>query len=125
MREQIGPRMLVQRLWHNWPALAERLPDLPVAVTRIIDQLEHQAALYPVGGNQGLTRLTTQIKTNHSRATATLSAIALAGLATALILIPPAATATIPLLAPVAASLLLLTSLIILWRNLIAPSKPD
>ncbi|MBK1619668.1 ubiquinone biosynthesis regulatory protein kinase UbiB [Lamprobacter modestohalophilus] len=125
MREQIGPRMLAQRLWHNWPALAERLPDLPVAVTRIIDQLEHQAALYPAGGSQGLTRLTTQIKTNHGRTTATLSAIALAGLATALILIPPAATATMPLLAPIAASLLLLTSLIILWRNLIAPPKAE
>ncbi len=125
MREQVGPRMLAQRLWHNWPALAERLPDLPVAVTRIIDQLEHQAALYPEGGSQGLTRLTTQIRMNHGRTTAALSALALAGLATALILIPPAATAAVPLLAPIAASLLLLTSLIILWRNLIAPPKAD
>jgi len=122
MREQIGPRMLAQRLWHNWPALAERLPDLPVAVTRIIDQLEHQAALYPAGGNQGLTRLSTEIKTQQGRATAALSAIGLAGLATALILLPPAVTA-MPLLAPIAASLLLFMSLIILWRHLIAPSK--
>jgi ubiquinone biosynthesis protein len=125
MREQIGPRMLAQRLWHNWPALAERLPDLPVAITRIIDQLEHQAALYPAGGSQGLTRLTTQIRTNHGRTTAAFSAIALAGLATALILTPPAATAAIPLLAPIAASLMLLTSLIILWRNLIRLPKLD
>ena len=95
-----------------------------MAVNRIIDQLEHQAALYPEGGSQGLTRLTTQIKTNHGRTTATLSALALAGLATALILIP-AAKHAIPLLAPIAASLLLLTSLIILWRNLITPPKAD
>jgi ubiquinone biosynthesis protein len=122
MREQIGPRMLARRFAHNWPALAERLPDIPVAVNRIIDQLEHQAALYPEGGSRGLTALTTQVKTNHARTAATLTALILAGLATALILIPLPG-APIPLLAPGAAIVMLLTSLVILWRHLLASKE--
>ncbi|MGB5736563.1 MAG: ubiquinone biosynthesis regulatory protein kinase UbiB, partial [Thiohalocapsa sp.] len=45
MREQVGLRTLVQRTMDNWPYLAERLPDLPVAVTRIVDHLDRRAAL--------------------------------------------------------------------------------
>jgi ubiquinone biosynthesis protein len=119
MREQVGPRMLGQRLAYNWPALAERLPHLPVAVSRIIDQLDHQSALYPEGGNQGLTRLATEVKANQRRTLATLSALALAGLATALILAPTGESGSTPLLAPIAASALLITSVVILWRHLI------
>ena len=121
MREQVGLRMLSRRLIYNWPALAERLPDLPIAVTRIIDQLEHQAAVYPSGGSEGLTKLTKQVSTSQGRTIGTITALALAGLATTLILIAPSESSSVPLLAPVAASLLLLASLIILWRHLIAP----
>jgi ubiquinone biosynthesis protein len=121
MREQVGLRMLSRRLIYNWPALAERLPDLPVAVTRIIDQLEHQAAIYPKGGSQGLTTLTQEIKLNQGRTTATVSALVLAGLATALILVPAPQASSFPLLAPITAAVFLLASLMILWRQLIAP----
>jgi ubiquinone biosynthesis protein len=121
MREQVGLRMLSRRIAYNWPAFAERLPDLPVAVTRIIDQLEHQAAIYPAGGSAGLTALTEEVRLNQGRTAATISALTLAGFATALILVPSSQTSSLPLLAPIAAVLLLLTSLLILWRQLIAP----
>ncbi len=123
MREQVGPRMLIRRFAHNWPALAERLPDLPVAVTRIIDQLEHQAALYPEGGHQGFSALSTDLRRAERRTGATLVAIVLAALGSALILVPQPDAQSWPLLAPIAASTLLLTSLAIVWRLLLFPGR--
>jgi len=82
--------------------------------------MEHRAAIYPEGGSQGLTQLSSEVKAGQRRTSATLAALALAGLATALILAPQPRSDGMALLAPIAASLLLLTSVVILWRNLVS-----
>jgi ubiquinone biosynthesis protein len=119
MREQIGPRMLSRRLAYNWPALAERLPELPIALTRIIDQLEHEAALYPEGSNRGFAELGAQIRDSERRSSSVLIAIVLATLGTTLLLLPPPEILPWPLVAPIAASAMFVTSLAIFWRLLI------
>ncbi|MBK1704800.1 ubiquinone biosynthesis regulatory protein kinase UbiB [Halochromatium glycolicum] len=119
MREQIGPRMLSRRLAYNWPALAERLPELPIALTRIIDQLEHEAALYPEGSNRSFAELGAQIRDSERRSSSVLIAIVLATLGTTLLLLPPPEILPWPLVAPIAASAMFVTSLAIFWRLLI------
>ena len=120
MREQIGPRMLAQRFAHNWPALAERLPELPIAMTRIVDQLEHQATLYPEGGNAGLRGLRAELRANNQRLLAAVSALVLAALATALLLTPALLSASVPAAAAAGAAVLLGASLTLLWRGVLA-----
>jgi len=123
MREQVGLRTLVQRTMGNWPYLAERLPDLPVAVSRIIDHLDRQAAGRPDSPAAELTAIRTELKQNNQRTLATLAALGLAGCATALLLAAPTAVSAIPLLAPTVAGVLVVTSLLLLWRALLTPSR--
>ena len=122
MREQVGLRTLVQRTLDNWPYLAERLPDLPVAVTRIVDHLDRQAALQPDSPAADLQAIRGELRHNNQRTLATLAAVVLAVCAT-LLLLSPTALPTIPLLAPIAAGVLILSSLLLLWRALIAPAR--
>jgi len=123
MREQVGLRTLVQRTMGNWPYLAERLPDLPVAVSRIVDHLDRQAAGRPDSPAAELTAIRTELKQNNQRTLATLAALGLAGCATALLLAAPTAVSAIPLLAPTVAGVLVVTSLLLLWRALLTPSR--
>jgi ubiquinone biosynthesis protein len=122
MREQIGPRMLARRLAYNWPAVAERLPELPVAIMRIVDHLDQQATLHINSPSTDMQDVCNELKSNNRRTLATLSAVAFAGLAAALLLVPQPAS-TMPLLAPTAAVLLLVASLALLWRGLLAPIR--
>ncbi len=122
MREQVGLRTLVQRTMDNWPYLAERLPDLPVAVTRIVDHLDRRAALQPDSPAADLQAIRSELKHNNQRMLATVAAVGLAGCATALLVLPSAAPA-IPLLAPAVAAVLVLSSLLLLWRALLAPAR--
>ncbi|MGB5833949.1 MAG: ubiquinone biosynthesis regulatory protein kinase UbiB [Thiohalocapsa sp.] len=122
MRDQVGVRTLVQRAMDNWPYLAERLPELPVAAARIVDHLDRQAALHPDSPPADLQAIRTELRTNNRRSLATLASLGLAGCATALVLFPAQAPA-IPLLAPVAAALLFLVSLALLWRALLASTR--
>jgi len=122
MREQIGPRMLARRLAYNWPAMAERLPELPVAIMRIVDHLDQQATLHLNSPSTDVQDVRNELKSNNRRTLATLSAVALAGLATALLLVPQPPS-TMPLLVPTAAVLLLVASLALLWRGLLAPIR--
>jgi ubiquinone biosynthesis protein len=122
MREQIGLRTLVKRSAENWPALVERLPELPGAVTRLIDHLDRQANLRPDSPAADLQAIRGALKQNNQRTLATLAALILAGLATALLVLPQSAPA-LPLLAPGLAALLILASLALLWRALLAPTR--
>ena len=123
MREQIGPRMLARRLAENWPALAERLPELPVAISRIVDHLDHQAAASPASPAADLQAIRAELRNNNRRTLATFAALITAGCATALMLVPAddAPLPSMPLL--VGAMLLLLTSLALVWRALIVPRR--
>jgi len=122
MREQVGPRMLARRLAYNWPTLADRLPELPVAITRIVDHLDQQANLGLDGPSADVQDIRNELKSNNRRTLATLAAVALAGLATALLLVPQPPS-TMPLVAPTAAAVLIVASLALLWRGLLAPSR--
>ena len=122
MREQVGLRTLVERVVGNWPYLAERLPDLPVAVTRIVDHLDRQAALQPDSPRSDLQAIRGELQNNNRRTLATLAAVGLAGCATALLVLPPTVSA-MPLLGPGAAILLMLLSIALLWRALLAPAR--
>jgi ubiquinone biosynthesis protein len=122
MREQIGLRTLVQRTINNWPYLAERLPDLPVAITRIVDHLDRQAALQPDRPAADLQAIRSELQHNNRRTLATLAAVALAGCATALLLWPTTA-APIPLLVPTVAGVFILSSLLLLWRALLVTAR--
>jgi ubiquinone biosynthesis protein len=122
MREQVGLRTLVKRSAENWPALVERLPELPGAVTRLIDHMDRQTNLRPDSPAADLQAIRGELKQNNQRTLATLAAVALAGFATALLVLPQAMK-TIPLLAPAAAAVLIITSLALLWRALLAPAR--
>lgn len=119
MREQIGAKRLVERTLHNWPALAERLPDLPVALTRIIDQLERQAAIYPDGATGDLKAIRRNLGDNNRRLLATFGALGLAGFASAVLLFGEP-WAELPWLLPAAAGAMLLMSFVLFWRALFA-----
>ncbi|MGD8207702.1 MAG: ubiquinone biosynthesis regulatory protein kinase UbiB [Thiohalocapsa sp.] len=115
MREQVGLRTLARRAADNWPSLAERLPDLPVAVSRIIDQLDRQGTLHPDGQSAELQALRTELRNNHRRTLAVLAALGFAGCATALLIAEPQTPAA-PLASTAAAGIMLLASLALLWR---------
>ncbi len=118
MREQVGPRRLIERTAHNWPALAERLPDLPIALSRIIDQLERQAALYPDGAAGDIKAIRGNLGDNNRRLLGTFSALGLAGLASAILLFGQP-WAELPWLVPAAAGAMLLMSAALFWWALV------
>jgi hypothetical protein len=89
---------------------------------RIVDHLDQQATLHLNSPPADVQDIRTELKSNNRRTLATLAAVALAGLATALLLLPQSVTA-LPLLAPAVAALLILTSLALLWRALLAPAR--
>ena len=122
MREQIGLRTLIKRSAENWPALVERLPELPGAVTRLIDHMDRQANLRPNSPASDLQAIRGELKRNNRRTLATLAAVGLAGFATALLVLPQSAPA-LPLLAPITAVVLIISSLTLLWRALLTPSR--
>ena len=117
MREQIGARRLLERTAYNWPALAERLPEVPVALTRIIDQLEAQAAIYPEGATGDLKAIRQNLGDNNRRLLATFGALGLAGFASALLLFGEP-WADLPWLLPAAAGAMLAASFALFWRAL-------
>jgi peptidoglycan/LPS O-acetylase OafA/YrhL len=91
-------------------------------VTRLIDHLDRQANLRPDSPAADLQAIRGALKQNNQRTLATLAALILAGLVTALLVLPQSAPA-LPLLAPGLAALLILASLALLWRALLAPSR--
>jgi ubiquinone biosynthesis protein len=119
MREQIGGRTLVQRIANNWPQLVERLPELPVALTRVVDHLDQQATARPDSPAVELQAIRAELRGNNQRTLATVAALGMAGFATALLLLGQP-TSALPLLAPAVAVLLILASLGLLWRALAA-----
>jgi len=122
MREQVGLRTLLSRGADTWPYLAERLPDLPLAVTRVIDQLEHHATSHPDSPSADLASIRAELRGNNQRTLATVAAVVLAALGSALLLLP-AQTPALPLLPPLLALGLILASLALLWRALLAPPR--
>jgi hypothetical protein len=89
---------------------------------RIVDHLDQQATLHLNSPPADVQDIRTELKSNNRRTLATLAAVALAGLATALLLLPQPPS-TIPLLAPAASALLIVASLALLWRGLLAPTR--
>ncbi|WP_295884156.1 ubiquinone biosynthesis regulatory protein kinase UbiB [uncultured Thiohalocapsa sp.] len=122
MREQIGARRLLERTAYNWPALAERLPEVPVALTRIIDQLEAQAAIYPEGATGDLKAIRQNLGDNNRRLLATFGALGLAGFASAILLFGEP-WAELPWLLPAAAGGMLVMSFALFWRALFAGGR--
>jgi ubiquinone biosynthesis protein len=122
MREQIGVGTLVERLAHNWPQVAERLPELPVAITRIVDHLDRQATARPDGAAPELQAIRAELRQNNRRTTATVAALGLAGCATALLVLPEPAR-TLPLLVPILATVLIAASLGLLWHGFVTPAR--
>jgi ubiquinone biosynthesis protein len=119
MREQIGVRTLVQRIANNWPQVVERLPELPVALTRVVDHLDQQATARPDSPAVELQAIRAELRGNNQRTLATVAALGMAGFASALLLLGQP-TPGLPLLAPAVAVLLILASLGLLWRALAA-----
>jgi ubiquinone biosynthesis protein len=119
VREQVSVRTLARRIAQGWPELAERLPDMPPAVARIVAHLERQAASpaasVPAGGTPPLRGRRAQDRC----ALAVLAGMVLAGCATALLIYQPQ-YAPLPLLTPVIAMVLILVSLTLLWRGLLS-----
>ncbi len=119
MREQVGVKRLVQRTLHHWPSIAEQVPDVPVALLRILDQLERQATVNPDGATGDLKAIRNHIGDNNRRLLATFGGLGLAGLATAVLLFGEPRS-DYPLLLPIMAGAMLLMSLALLWRALFA-----
>jgi ubiquinone biosynthesis protein len=122
MREQIGVRTLVKRMVETWPHVAERLPELPVTLTRIVDHLEQQATNRPDSPAADLQAIKAELRSNNRRTMATLAAVGLAGCGTVLLtLVQP--TTTLPLLVPILAVLLISVSLALLWQAFLASAR--
>ena len=122
MREQIGVRTLVERFAHNWPQLAERLPDLPVTIARIVEHLDQQATTRPHGPDNELRAIRAEIGRNNRRAAATLAAVGFAGCATVLLALPEPAHA-LPVLVPTIAIVLIGASLGLIWHGFFGTSR--
>ncbi|KAA6187428.1 ubiquinone biosynthesis regulatory protein kinase UbiB [Thiohalocapsa marina] len=122
MRDQISLRTLVRRSAENWPALVERLPELPGALTRLVDHLDRQTYTHPHSPASNIDAVAKQLQRNNRRTTSALAAVGLTGCATALLLLPQPAHSP-PLLVPAAAVTLLATSLALVWRALIVPAR--
>lgn len=122
MRDQIGLRTLFQRSVDNWPALAERLPELPAAASRLIEHFDRQANLHPNSPSVDLQDIQRALQASNRRLLSTLAASVLAICATVLLLLP-APEPRVPLLLPGVAVLLIITSLGLLWRALLSPYR--
>ena len=122
MRQQIGLKQLIQRTLHNWPTLAEELPDVPIALLRIVDQLERQATVYPDGAAGDLKAIRNHIGDNNHRLLATFGALCLAGFATAILLFGES-WSEIPWLLAVVSGAMLLMSFALFWRGLFADGR--
>jgi hypothetical protein len=119
MREQIGIRTLVQAQCRQLALLGRAVAGYPRAVIRIVDHLDRQAAVHADSPAADLKGIRTELRRNNRRTLATLAAVGLAACATALLILPPS-VAALPLLAPSAGVLLMLFSLALLWRALLA-----
>jgi len=119
MREQIGIKRLVQRTLHHWPSIAEQVPDVPIALLRILDQLDRQATVNPDGATGDLKAIRNHIGDNNRRLLATFGALGLAGFATAILLFGEP-WSDYPLLLPIMAGAMLAMSVALLWRSLFA-----
>jgi hypothetical protein len=122
MREQIGLKQLVQRTLHNWPTLAEELPDVPVSLLRIVNQLERQATIYPDGAAGDLKVIRRNLGDNNRRLLATFGALGLAGFASAILLFGEP-WVELPWLLPSAAGAMLMMSLALFWRGLFSAER--
>jgi ubiquinone biosynthesis protein len=117
MREQIGVKRVLERTLHHWPTLAEELPDVPVALLRIVKQLEHQATIAPDGASGDLKAIRRHLGENNRRLLATFGALGLAGFASAILLFGEP-WGELPWLLPAAAGAMLLMSFALFWRAL-------
>jgi ubiquinone biosynthesis protein len=117
MKEQIGVKRLVERSVHHWPSIVEQLPDVPIALLRIVDQLERQAKLNPDGTTGDLKAIRRNLGDNNRRLLATFGALGLAGFATAILLFGEPRE-PLPWLLPAASAGMLLMSFLLFWRAL-------
>ena len=115
MREQIGVRTLLQRFAHNWPQLAEQLPEMPTAVARIVDHLDRQATVHPPSTARELAALRDELRSNNQRVMAAVSAVGLAGCGAAIVIFTAARGPGMQVLTMGLASALVVGSLLLIW----------
>jgi ubiquinone biosynthesis protein len=117
MREQIGVRTLIERFAHNWPQLAEQLPEMPTAVARIVEHLDRQATIHPASPARELASLRAELRNNNQRVIAAVSAIGLAGCGSAILIFTGSNGQGMQALITGLAAALILGSLALIWAT--------
>jgi ubiquinone biosynthesis protein len=115
MREQVGLRTMLERFTHNWPQLAEQLPEMPTTVARLVEHLDRQATVHPASSSRELAALRDELRRNNQRAMAAVSAVGLAGCGTAILIFTAASGPGLKALTTGLASALVGGSLLLIW----------